>query len=545
MLDVLYRNGRFWTGDPERPTATAVGVIGGMIVGLDHDVLGLKSARVHDLGGAPVVPGFHDAHFHLSAVGQHLRRCDVSPASVSTLDDLYAALGRFADALAPGAWVVAEGYEDDKLGAMPDRHSLDRVTGGRPAWVVHASHHAGVANTEALRRMGFTDLREVPDVVHGVVQRDHDGAATGYFAEAATALVNVVLRPEPTDEFVAAIAAGSAHALSMGLTSVTEPGISGMLTGNGPHDLADFQRARDLGLLGVRTTVMPEVAALHALDISLGTSADDLGLDLGLRTGLGDDRLRVGGVKMFADGAFTARTAAVHHCYLESVGGGDGVLLTDPDTLRANIVAAHRAGWQVCTHAIGDRGVDRVLDALEEAQSRHPRTDSRHRIEHCGLVSQTQVKRIVALGVIPVPQGRFISEFGDNYVRVLGDERAERVFAQASFLRAGIELPGSSDCPVVGGEPLKGLQALVTRTTPSGRVLGADERITAAQALRAFTYGSAFADHQEGRKGSLTRGRLADLVVLSDDPLAVDPASIGSLEVVATIVGGDVAFGEV
>ena len=541
MLDALYANGRFWTGDPQRPTATAVGVVGGVIVGLDDEVLGLKAARVHDLGGAPVVPGFHDAHFHLSAVGQHLRRCDVSPAAVGTLDDLYAAIGRFADGLAPGAWVVAEGYEDDRLGAIPDRHALDRVTGGRPAWVVHASHHAGVANTEALRRMGFSDPRDVPDVVHGVVQRDSDGAATGYFAEAATALVNAALRPEPADDFVAAIAAGSAHALSLGLTSVTEPGISGTLTGNGPHDLAAFQRARDLGLMGVRITVMPEVAALH----TLGGSGDDLGLDLGIRTGLGDDWLRVGGVKMFADGAFTARTAAVHHCYLESVGGGEGVLLTDPETLRANIVAAHRAGWQVCTHAIGDRGVDQVLDALEEAQSQHPRTHPRHRIEHCGLVSQSQVERIAALGVIPVPQARFISEFGDNYVRVLGDERAERVFAQASFLRAGIELPGSSDCPVVGGEPLRGLQALVTRTTPSGRVLGADERITAAQALRAFTYGSAYADHQEGRKGSLARGRLADFVVLSDDPLTVDPASIGSIQVVATVVGGDVAFGEV
>jgi len=536
MLDALFVNGRITTGCADRPKASAIGVIAGTVVGLDDEVTGLPAARTHDLQGLPVVPGLHDAHFHLSALGQHLLRCDVTPAAAPDLGALYAAVAAFAAGLPADAWVIAEGFDDGKQGGLPERQALDRAAGGRPAWVIHASHHAGVANTEALRRMGFADPRQVPDVSAGVVGRDERGAATGYLSEAAMALVTDVIRPVPFEDFVAAIAAGSAHALSMGLTSVTEPGICGTLTGNGPSDFAAFQAARDRGLLGVRATVMPEVSALHPMD-------GWFGLDLGVRTGLGDDQLRVGGVKMFADGALSGRTAAVHDCYADIADAGDGLLLTDPEVLARNVLEAHRHGWQVCTHAIGDRAIDLVLDCYEAAQREHPLPDPRHRIEHCGLVSDAQVARFAALGVIPVPQARFVSELGDVYLRVLGPGRDHLLYRQRAFIDAGIELPGSSDCPVVRGEPLKGMHALVNREMPDGGFLNPAERLTPDQALRAFTHGSAYAERAEGRKGTLERGKLADLVVLADDPLSVDHDAIGEIGVVATVVGGEVRFG--
>lgn len=184
-----------------------------------------------------------------------------------------------------------------------------------------------------------------------------------------------------------------------------------------------------------------------------------------------------------------------------------------------------------------------VLDAYERAQRELPRPDPRHRVEHFGLADDTLVAKAAQLGVIPVPQGRFVSELGETYLTNVGRDRADLLFRQKSLLDAGIEIPGSSDCPVVDGSPLLGIHALVTRSLPDGSVLNPRERLSTAQALRAYTTGSAFADHQEHRKGSLSRGKLADFAVLTDDLLAVPPERIPQLGVQATVVGGEVRHG--
>jgi predicted amidohydrolase YtcJ len=540
-LDVLFHSGRITTLDDERPTAHALGVIGGRIVGLDEELAGLSATVRYDLGSAAVVPGLHDAHQHLGARGEELRRCDLSPAAVADLDELAAALSAHAEQQPADAWVVGVGFDDAKLGGLPTRALLDRVGGGRPVWIGHASHHAGVLSTEGLRRLGYDDPRDLPDVPGGVVGRDATGTPTGYLAERALAPVFAAIRPMPFDDHVDALGLGSRAALAEGLTSVTEAGLGGLLTGNGPSDLAAWQAAHDRGLVGVRATLMPEASALHPLD---GDAPDGpgWGLDLGLRTGFGDDHLRLGGVKLFADGALTARTAALREDYADDP-GNRGLFQEPPARLRERILAAHRAGWQVATHAIGDAAVDVVLDAYEEAQARWPRADPRHRIEHCGLAGDDQIRRMARLGVVPVPQGRFLSELGDAYLAGVGPDRHALLYRQRSYLAAGIEVPGSSDCPVVAGAPLLGIQALVTRELPDGTVLNAAERLTPLEALRAFTVGSAYADHQEHRKGRLRRGMLADLVVLGDDPTAVPPGRIGAVEVVATVVGGRVRYG--
>jgi predicted amidohydrolase YtcJ len=536
-LDTLFVNGRIRTLDALRPTAHSLGVLNGMVVGFDGEIDGLQAQTRIDLGEAAVLPGFHDAHHHVSERGAKLRHCDLSADAVSDLDELYAALRHFAADLPADAWVVGAGYDEKKLGGAPSRVAIDWAVEGRPAWLVQVSHHSGTANTEALRRMGFTDPRSVPDIPGGYVERDATGAATGFLAENAMQLVNDVLRPRPMEEYIEGIATGCQAALADGLTSVTEPGIGGRLAGNGPSDLDGFLTTRDRGLLGVRMTVMPELSALHSLSDSSG-----LGLDLGIRTGLGDDQLRVGGVKVFSDGALTARTAAMCHDYADRPGQA-GFLHQDADQLQDAIVRAHRAGWQVATHAIGDAAVEVVISAYEHAQEQYPRNDPRHRIEHCGLTSDEQVKRIAAAGAIPVPQGRFVHELGDAYIDAVGEDRSQFLYRQRSFLEAGIVLPGSSDCPVVSGSPIGGIHALVNRQMPSGRVLNAEETLTVDEAVRAWTQGSAFADHQESRKGTLAPGRLADLVVLDEDLYEVSHERIEDVTVIATVVGGDVRYG--
>ena len=237
------------------------------------------------------------------------------------------------------------------------------------------------------------------------------------------------------------------------------------------------------------------------------------------------------------------RTAAMCRPYHDRP-DSSGFLVQPVEVLHERIVAAHAHGWQVATHAIGDAALDVALDAYDDAQRRFPRPDPRHRVEHCGVASDEQIRRIAALGVIPVPQGRFISEIGDGMLAALGPERSRLCYRQRSFLEAGIVLPGSSDCPVVRGAPLLGIHDLVNRRTDSGQPFTPDEALTVEQALRAYGFGSAYADHAEGEKGRLVPGLLADLVVLSEDIHAVDAARIASIEVVATVVGGVPQFGE-
>lgn len=541
-LDALFINGRIRTVDPHRPLARAIGVIGERIVGLDDELAGCTADSVYDLGGAPVVPGLHDAHFHLSHFGLEMSWLDVSPLRTPTLDDLYAAVAARSKDLGRDDWLLGYGYEAQGLGGHPDPDVLDRVTGGRPVWLLQASHHGGVAGRSALRRAGL-DGSDLPVIDGGEIRIGPDGRVNGVLADKAMALIYSLVRPVPFDDAVQAIALATRAAAAMGLTSVTEPGIAGHTSGNAVNDLAAFQSARDNGDLGVRVTVMPEISALHEMG-PCAPGTPGYGLDLGLRTGLGDDWLRVGGVKIFSDGALTMRTAALCCDYADAP-GQRGFLLHDAETLRRQIVDAARAGWQVATHAIGDLAVETVLASYEEARRVVPGNQMRHRMEHVGLTSDEHIKRMLAAKVLPVPQGRFLDELGHDYLTAIGNERGQILFRQRSFVDAGLELPGSSDCPVVNGSPLLGMHALVNRELPDGEVFNPGERLTPFQALRAFTHGSAYADHQEHRKGTVTRGKLADFVVLSDDPLEVAPQRIREISVAATVIGGDIRHGEI
>ncbi|CAL9357785.1 amidohydrolase [Streptomyces sp. enrichment culture] len=539
-LDALFHNGRFTTLDPDRPTARALGVLGGRIAGVDDEVADCTADTVVDLGGAHAVPGFNDAHHHLSLVGKGLRELDCSYESAPCLDALYRAVAERASALPPDAWVLGAGYDQNKIGAHPTAEALDRAAQGRPVWLVHTSHHMAVASTAAFERAGFTGRRDVPDVPGGHVVREADGRAEGLLQETAMHLVEQVLRPEPVDEWTANIAAGARAALEAGLTSVTEPGI-GVTDGigNGPADLDAYLRVRERGLLGVRMTVMPYITALHDCGL-LEQGTTWYGLDLGLRTGFGDEWLRIGPAKMMADGSLIGRSAAMC-CDYHDTPGNSGLLQYEREQIRRYIVEAHRCGWQVATHAIGDAALDVVLDAYEEAQRRHPRADVRHRVEHAAVTSEAQVARIAELGLIPVPQGRFLSEIGDGLLSALGPDRSERAYRMRAFLDAGVVLPGSSDAPVVASHPLLSIHDMVNRRTASGAPIAPHEAVTAREALYAYTVGSAHAVHEEHRKGILRRGMLADFTVLSDDLLAVAPERIGELTVGATVVGGRVA----
>ena len=535
MTDLALVNANVLTMDPSRPRASAVAVAGGRIAALDEVRPG--SGHVVDLGGATVLPGFNDAHNHMIGFGMSLAEVKLSTPPVGSLDELYAAIARRAETTAPGEWVIGAGYDQNKLGGHPHRDALDRAAPGRRVWLRHTSGHMCVVNSPVLAALGIDAAAiEVPG---GRVAADSGGRPTGLLEERAQLLVGSLVYPYPLAELTDAIARAAEVYLKEGVTSCTEAGIGGGWVAHSPAELAAYAAARGQGRLAVRVELMTAREVLHPL----GAHPDDnlvAGLDLGITTGFGDDWLRLGAVKIFADGSLVGRTAAVHDPYEGSE--GSGYLQADADELTGAIIAAHRSGWQVATHAIGDLAIDLVLDAYARAQAEYPRRDPRHRIEHFAVVQPGQVARAAALGVIAVPQGRFATELGDGMLAAVGPGRHGWLYRQRSLLDAGMVLPGSSDRPVVAGAPLLGLADMVNRRAASGAPFNPGEAVSAEEAVRAWTWGSAYASRQEHVKGSIAPGMLADLVVLSEDPTAVSPDRIAGLEVLATIVGGQCRY---
>lgn len=534
MLDLKLTHARVRTLDDTHPHATTVGIVGGRVLGLDDDVAELPARTEVDCQGATLVPGFSDAHNHMAWFGQSLGELPLENAA--TLDELYDAVAAKATTLGEDDWIVGSGYDDTVLGAHPDRHALDRAAQGRPVWLKHRSGHMCTVNSAVLRLAG---AENAPDPEGGVIVRDAHGTATGLLQERAQELVTTLVMPYPVDELADALGRASRVYAAEGLTHVVEAGIGHGLVGRSPVEAAAYQRARDLRILLPRVELMVAADNLHPL-AAHPDDAVTTGIDLGLRTGFGDDRLRLGPMKIWLDGSLIGRTAAVTE---PLCGHGHGVYQNPPEQMRDLVVAAHGSGWRVAAHAIGDDAIDLALDAFEEAQRRHPRPDVRHRVEHAGIVRPDQLPRMAALGVVPVPQPRFLHSVGDAMATSLGPDRVPWLYRHRSFLDHGIRVPGSSDRPVAPGAPLLGMESMVERTTSGGAVLAPDERVTPEQALRAYTLDAAWASHDEGRRGSLTPGKLADLVMLDRDPVETADQGIGSIDVLATLVDGHPVHG--
>jgi predicted amidohydrolase YtcJ len=533
--DLLLVNGNVLTMDPGHARASAVAVTGGRISAVYTGKPDIQANDVIDLKGATLIPGFHDAHNHMIGFGLTLSDVD---CRVTSLDELYARIAERATTTPEGGWIGGSGYDQTKTGGHPHRDALDKIAPNHRVWLKHTSGHMCVVNSLVLRDLGIDAT--APHVDGGRVTADAAGRPTGLLEERAQELVIGLTRPAPLSMLADAVARAGERYLAEGITSVTEAGIGGGWVGQSPVELAAYQAARDEGRLRVRVELMVAAEVLH----ELGAHQDDgmeRGLDLGIRTGFGDDWLRLGPMKIFTDGSLVGRTAAMSAPY-DGDPGNSGYLQADAAQLTAAIVAAHRAGWRVAAHAIGDHAIDVALDAFAMAADRYPRPGARHRIEHFAASRPDQVVTLSERKVLAVGQGRFATELGDGMMASVGPQRVSWLYRQRSLIDAGMVLPGSSDRPVAEGAPLLGIHDMVNRRTASGAPFNQAEAVTAEEALRAYTWGSAYASKQEHVKGSIEPGKLADLTILSEDPTAVSPARIAGLEVVATIVGGELRY---
>ena len=514
--------------DPANPRASAVAIRMGRIAYVGDDA-GAKAAAAPgspaiDLAGRTATPGLNDAHAHPMSVGFALLDLDLSPERHATIADLQGLVRRAAAERPAGTWILGRGYDDARLaeGRHPTRADLDAVAPDHPVILIRMCHHIGAANSAALRLAGVT--RVTPDPDDGRFDRDEHGEPTGVLREGALAAVRAAM-PEPDEAaMMAALEAGGREFLRNGVTSAVEAGI------RDSREMRAYQRLREQGKLPVRTYLM----------MMIDETLDDL-VSLGIRSGFGDDWLRIGPAKLFSDGSIGGRTAMMHAPY-EGQPDNHGLWMMPPEELKAKVRRAHGAGFQVGIHAIGDAAIDLVLDAYAEAQSANPRSDARHRIEHCSIVDDRILGRIHDLGVVPIPGTSFLRHFRDAYVNNLGEWRIGQAYGMRSFARFGITAAASSDAPVVPVNPLAGVQTMVTRRDILGRPCNPEEAVSLEDALRAYTVNGAYAAFEERIKGALKPGLLGDVTIFATDLTTVAPDALADVPVAYTIAEGNVVY---
>lgn len=518
--ELILLNGDLLTQDTAAPHAQAIAVAGGRIlaVGTTAEIraLGGAGTRIVDLGGRVVIPGVIDAHNHPASAGlQHLREVDCDLRSIGAIQ---AALRARAATTPTGEWVLGFKYDDTKTAERRflTRADLDAVSTTHPILVQHRGGHTVYVNSLAFERAGITESSGDP--VGGRFERDATGALSGRAAESAADVLSAAAqRPYSRADHQAGVAEISRRLAAAGITSVTDAFGS-------PDDLRAYQDARDAGEL--RTRVYCHIGASF-LDAMIGA---------GVRTGLGDDWVRIGAVKCLADGSISERTARLSEPYVGRP-NDFGIMVNDAGVLWPIFQKAHRAGWQIGTHANGDVAIDLVAGLYERLQREMPRRDPRFRFEHCTVLTTDLIRRIKALGAIPTPFASYVYFHGEKMTEY-GAARTERMFPMRWFLDAGIPATMGSDYPPGPFEPMMALTSMTTRTDIRGTVWGANQRITLDEALRVLTVNGAYASYEERLKGSLTAGKVADLVVLGRDPRSVPAIEIVNVPIERTMAGG-------
>jgi predicted amidohydrolase YtcJ len=526
VADTIIVNARVHTVDPARPEARAIAICGDRIgaVGSDADVRALSGAatRVIDAGGRLVVPGFNDAHVHLidgaaELVGVNLR-------SATDERDFARRLEEHARALPRGRWILG-GYWDHEAWPSrepPTRAVIDPLVPGHPVFVQRLDGHMGVANSLALELAGITRDTQSPE--GGEIVRDASGEPTGLLKDNAMTLVFRAVPPSTEEEVLEKARAALRHAAELGVTTIQDLTSSGM-------ELRAYRTLRDRGELTARiySTQAHGIAGL---------------VDAGVTTGFGDHWLRVGGIKLFADGSMGSGTAAFFEPYADEP-RTRGLLLQPPEELEKAMFEADAAGFQLVVHAIGDRANAIVIDIVERLAKAHGTRDRRPRIEHAQVVREADKARMAAAGIIAsIQPSHCIDDMRWAETRI-GKERCAIAYDFKSFAEAGVRIAFGTDWFVEPLNPMLGLYAAVTRQFPDGTPPGGwfpEEKITMEQAVEYYTLGSAYAQFAEHDKGSIAAGKLADLVVLSHDIFKVPPRDVLTTKPVLTMVGGKVVF---
>jgi predicted amidohydrolase YtcJ len=529
---LIVTNAAVYTVDKQHPKAEAVAVIGDRIVAIgsraDIDWWRGPQTKVIDAGGKLLLPGFNDAHVHFMQGGAQLAQVQLTDAADPT--DFARRIAAQVKKTPKGEWILGGQWDETKWPKpqLPTKDLVDPVTDDIPLFVERYDGHEALANSAAMKLAGVA--AKTPDVPGGVIVRDASGNPTGVFKDAAMALIYKAIPPRTHEQRLRAARGALKHAASLGVTSVQH------MNPEFP-DVAAYSELAEKGELTTRIYAVP-----------METDWRDQS-KVGLRHAWGSSYLRLGAVKGYADGSLGSRTAYMFEPFTDDPGNRG--LLSDemhpPSAMRDRLMEADAAGLQLRVHAIGDRAVSMTLDIFADIEKEHGYHDQRFAIEHAQHMAQKDFERFAKLHVIASMQPYHAIDDGRWAETRLGHERARYSYAWRSFLDHGVTLAFGTDWPVAPLDPMLGIYAAVTRATLDGKNPGGwipEEKITLPEAIEAYTIGAAFAEFQENEKGSITPGKLADMVIVSDNIFDLKPEAIRNVKVKTTILGGKVVYGE-
>ena len=529
--DLIITDAKVWTGDKARPNAEALAILGDQIVAVgsneEAEAWRGRQTKIIDDRGKLLVPGFNEAHVHFSSGGAQLDAVQLN--DVSNPEEFVRRIGERARTTAKGEWILNGDWDETKWNppSLPTKELIDPVTPNTPVFVSRYDGHMGLANSLALKLAGVTSA--TPDPPGGTIVRDAQGNPTGGLKDAAQGFVFKVIPPPSHEQRLRAIERALAHAASVGVTSIQSMAVD-------YGDIAVFSELLDRGELTTRVYAAPLITEAAADQAKIG-----------IRRAFGSPYLRIGAVKAFADGSLGSRTAYFFEPYLDQP-NNRGLLADEMhpiSAMRDRMMLADGAGIQICTHAIGDAAISTILDLYTEIEKAHGKADRRFRIEHAQHMAAKDFDRFARLQVIASMQPYHAIDDGRWAEGRIGHDRASRTYAFRTFLDHGVRLAFGTDWDVAPLNPMLGLYAAVTRATLDGKNPNGwipEQKLTITEAMEAYTLGSAYAEFQEKVKGSIAPGKLADLVLLSDDIFKIDPVRLRDVKVLTTIVGGKVVW---
>jgi predicted amidohydrolase YtcJ len=530
--DLLIYNATIHTMDPNQPTAQAVAILGNRViaVGSNDEIRKLSGTgtRTIDANGQLVLPGFNDAHVHFMSGGFQLSSVDLRDAKAP--EEFARRIRDFAANLATGSWITGGDWDHESWpnAQLPTKELIDRYTPDTPVFVNRLDYHMALANSVALNLAGVTNATQDPD--GGVIVRDRNTAEpTGILKDAAQSFVWKMIPAKSFAEKLSAARAATNHAASLGVTSVQD-----MSAG---IDVGIYQTLLDRGELKTRVYAVWPLPNWETL------------AQTGVRAHFGNAMLRTGGLKGFADGSLGSTTALFFDPYLDEPApcGIPSDEMFPEGVMLERVRGADRAGLHVLIHAIGDRANDHILSIYEQVEEEYGDRDRRFRIEHAQHLRSQDITRFARHKVIASMQPYHAIDDGRWAERRIGPERARTTYAFRSLLDAGATLALGTDWTVAPLDPMLTIHAAVTRRTPDGKHPKGwipEQRVSVEEAVRAYTLGSAYAEFQEHEKGAIAAGKLADLVILSQDIFKIDPNEIDRVKVVLTIMGGRVVYEE-
>ena len=528
--DVIIQNARVWTVDRARPEAEAVAILGDRIVAVGTsqqvDVWRGPQTSVVDAAGKRLLPGFNDSHVHFTDGGSQLDNVELNDAT--SPQEFARRIRERTAKTVKGEWVLGGDWDETKWSPaeLPTKSLIDSATTETPVAVNRYDGHMVLANSLALKLAGIT--AQTPDPAGGVIVRDGEGKPTGALKDAAMDLLFKAVPSLSHDQRRHAIERALGHAASLGVTSVQHMNPE-------PADVAIYSELLDEGKLTTRIYAAPLI-----------TQVEDQ-VKIGIRRAFGGPYLRIGGVKAYADGSLGSATAYFFEAFSDQPGNRG--LLSDEmqpiSLMRDRMMRGDAAGLQLCTHAIGDAGISAILDIYDEIEKAHSSRDRRWRIEHAQHMAAKDFDRFAQLHVIASVQPYHAIDDGRWAERRIGHDRSSRTYAFRTFLDHGVRLALGTDWNVAPLNPMLTLYAATTRATLDGKNPNGwfpEQKLTIQEAIEAYTLGSAYAEFQENEKGSITAGKLADMVLLSDDVLSIDPVKIRDVRVLKTWVGGKLTY---